>query len=140
MRCPVCKVPMIIVEHDRIELDYCTKCLGVWFDAGELELLIESMSLDAAGFNMSKILSLAEKKTKEATRRCSLCNRKMKKVAIGHESEVIIDVCPFGDGLWFDGGEVKQVVEHLLQHSSNASDADDRIVSFLGETFKASST
>lgn len=137
MRCPVCKVPMIIVEHDKIELDYCTKCLGVWFDAGELELLIESISLDAASFNMSKILSLAEKKTKEATRRCSLCNKKMRKVAIGSHPEVIIDICVQGEGLWFDGGEVGQVVQQLLDKSSSSDMAEDRMISFLGETFKS---
>ena len=46
MYCPVCKEPMIIVEHERIELDYCTTCFGVWFDAGELSLMMESMDLE----------------------------------------------------------------------------------------------
>jgi Zn-finger nucleic acid-binding protein len=93
MRCPVCKIPMIIVEHERIELDYCTKCLGVWFDAGELELLVESMNIEASDFNMQKILGLPEKKIKEAARKCSLCKKRMKKVAIGSSPEVIIDAC-----------------------------------------------
>jgi Zn-finger nucleic acid-binding protein len=36
---------MVIVEYNEIELDYCTKCRGVWFDAGKLELLLESAGL-----------------------------------------------------------------------------------------------
>jgi len=52
--CPACKVPIIVVEHEKIELDYCTTCLGVWFDAGELALLLESLDLDVGEFNVSE--------------------------------------------------------------------------------------
>jgi Zn-finger nucleic acid-binding protein len=137
MRCPVCKVPMIIVEHEKIELDYCTKCFGVWFDAGELELLVESMNIEASDFNMRKILGLPEKKIKETARKCSLCRKRMKKVAIGSSPEVIIDACTLGEGLWFDGGEVGQVIKQLLSQSSSKSSSNDRVINFLGETFKA---
>jgi len=137
MRCPVCKVPMIIVEHEKIELDYCTKCFGVWFDADELELLVESMNIEASDFNMRKILGLPEKKIKEAARKCSLCRKRMKKVAIGSSPEVIIDACTLGEGLWFDGGEVGQVIKQLISQSRSESSPNDRVINFLGETFKA---
>ena len=137
MRCPVCKVPMIIVEHEKIELDYCTKCLGVWFDAGELDLLVESMKIEASNFNMQKILGLPEKKIKEAARKCSLCRKRMKKVAIGSSPEVIIDACTLGEGLWFDGGEIGLIIKQLLSKSAKPSGAQEQVVTFLGETFKA---
>ena len=41
MICPVCKIDMIDVEYHQIELDYCIKCHGVWFDAEELGLLFD---------------------------------------------------------------------------------------------------
>ena len=41
MKCPVCKEPMIVLELDEVEIDYCTSCGGIWLDAGELDLLIE---------------------------------------------------------------------------------------------------
>jgi hypothetical protein len=128
---------MIIVEHDRIELDYCTKCLGVWFDAGELELLLESTEMHSADFNMQKILGMPERKIKEAARKCSLCGKKMKKVAIISDPEVVIDACIQGEGLWFDGGEVGQVIKHLMSQHAAASGAPDRVIDFLGETFKS---
>ena len=137
MHCPVCKEPMIIVEHERIELDYCTKCLGVWFDAGELELMLETMDLDTSKFNMDHIISLSEKRIKEAVRKCPLCRKKMKKVGIGHEPEVVIDVCPREEGLWFDGGEVGEVIKHLLDKHAAEGDAEEKVVEFLGEAFKA---
>ena len=39
MRCPVCKEPMLIIEHEAVEVDCCAACGGIWLDAGELELL-----------------------------------------------------------------------------------------------------
>lgn len=136
MRCPVCKVPMIIVEHERIELDYCTRCMGVWFDTGELELLVESTGMDSTEFNMQKILSLPEKKIKESARKCSLCRKKMKKVAIGSSPEVIIDACVLGEGLWFDGGEVIQVLDQI-KSKGPATGKQGRMIDFLGEVFQA---
>jgi len=47
MICPTCREVMIVVEQDKIELDHCTNCAGVWFDAGELELMMERMGLEA---------------------------------------------------------------------------------------------
>ena len=137
MYCPVCKDPMIVVEHEKIELDYCTTCLGVWFDAGELALLLESLDLDVGEFNVSDILTLPEKRIAEKKRRCPVCRKKMRKAAVGHEPEVVIDVCPWGEGMWFDGGEVGQVITQRLDKSSAETGAPDRVVNFLGEVFQA---
>lgn len=136
MYCPVCKDPMIIVEHERIELDYCTRCRGVWFDAGELELMLETANLDASRFNMRHILYLPEKQIKEGKRKCPLCRAKMRKVAIGCEPEVVIDACPREDGLWFDGGEVGHVIKQLLCKPPAGSAGQEPVVTFLGEVFK----
>lgn len=141
MNCPVCKGDkgaMVIVEHEQIELDYCTNCDGVWFDNGELDLLLERLNLDSSAFDMSTILSLPEKKVKEAVRKCPICRKKMRKVVVGSEPEVLIDVCPVGDGIWFDGGEVQQVIRQLVDSAPAGSDGDEKVISFLGEVFKAS--
>ena len=42
MICPVCKNPMVVLELDQIEIDHCLNCGGIWLDAGELELLLET--------------------------------------------------------------------------------------------------
>jgi len=135
--CPVCKEPMIVVEHEKIELDYCTTCLGVWFDAGELALLLESLDLEVGEFNIADIMTLPEKKIAEKKRRCPVCGKKMQKAAIGHDPEVVIDVCTWGEGMWFDGDEVGHVIRQLLDKPSTKSDAPDRVVTFLGEVFRA---
>ena len=87
---------------------------------------------------MNTILSLPEKKGKEAVRKCPVCRKKMRKVLVGLEPEVLIDVCPVGDGIWFDGGEVQQVIRQLVESVPSGTDGEGEVISFLGEVFKAS--
>ncbi len=136
MRCPVCKVPMIIVEHEKIELDYCTKCLGVWFDAGELELLAERLSLDKETLPLHEIWALPDANVSEKARRCPICRKKMRKAHIGEESKVLLDICPTQNGIWFDSGEVSQVLSQL-KSKGPATGKQGRVINFLGEVFKA---
>ncbi len=137
MICPTCHELMIVVEQDKIELDHCTSCRGVWFDAGELELMLERMGLESGALTMAQIMDLPDAETKEKKRRCPICRRKMKKVYIGKDQEVLIDVCGWGDGLWFDGGEVRQIIEQCSAKPSAKAGSEERVLSFLGDTFKA---
>jgi hypothetical protein len=41
MKCPVCNVDLLMAERQGIEIDYCPKCRGIWFDRGELDKIIE---------------------------------------------------------------------------------------------------
>jgi Zn-finger nucleic acid-binding protein len=132
--CPACKGVVVVVEYQRIELDYCTKCYGVWFDAGELSLLTERLSLQGAGLTVNEIAALPAKKVAEKPRHCPICRKNMKKVIIGSAPEVLVDVCARGDGLWFDGGEVGQVLGQLKDKHA-AADKQGRVIDFLGEVF-----
>jgi len=127
---------MIVVEHEKIELDYCVKCSGVWFDAEELELLLEAMQLEETSLSLDNILTSPEAKSAEKKRKCPICGRKMKKATVGHEPEVIIDACSWGDGLWFDSGEVGQLITQIHDKPSEKSDSQRRVITFLGEVFR----
>jgi Zn-finger nucleic acid-binding protein len=130
---------MIVVEHEKIELDYCLNCSGVWFDAEELELLLEAMQLEGTSLSLDNILSSPEAKSAEKKRNCPICGRKMKKATVGHEPAVLIDACPLGDGLWFDSKEVGLLIKQLPDKPFEKSDSDSqgRVITFLGEVFKA---
>jgi len=131
MICPVCKSDMIVVEHEQIELDYCDKCHGVWFDAGELETLLETPGLDSGDEFLDGILKAEEAATSEKKRRCPLCRHKMKKANL--EETVLVDLCPQGEGVWFDGGEVGSLIAQLARRKP---EAPHNVINFLGEVFK----
>jgi uncharacterized protein len=137
MICPVCKRDMIVVEYHNIELDYCTGCKGVWFDSGELELLLESQGLEETKLFLDNILNSPEAVSSEKKRKCPICGHKMKKTTIGEQTKILIDVCSEEHGLWFDGGEVNQLIRHLAGKHPPKGDSREEVVSFLEEVFEA---
>ena len=128
---------MIVVEYHDIELDYCNECHGVWFDSGELELLVQAMSLEGEHELFTRMLQSPDVATPEKKRKCPICNRKMKKVAVGGQPEIIVDLCGREDGIWFDGGEVVQLIKQLAGGNTVGGGLQQKIINFLGEVFQA---
>jgi Zn-finger nucleic acid-binding protein len=137
MRCPVCRHHMIVVEYHNVELDYCNNCRGVWFDSGELELLLKSYGLEEPKAFFENIFSSQETPCAEKKRKCPICGRRMKKTAIGEQPAVLIDACREKHGLWFDGGEVVQLIERLAGEQPSKRGSGEHVMSFLGEVFGA---
>jgi Zn-finger nucleic acid-binding protein len=136
VKCPVDKTGMVIIEHQGIELDYCTHCRGVWFDAGELELLLELGGLpDAAPF-LRTVKERAEAVTAEKPRACPLCGRKMKKSAVDEDSGVIVDICRDDHGIWFDHREVEQLAEALARRTPEGREASRMVLDYLHDIFQ----
>ena len=135
MICPACKHDMIVVEYHSIELDYCSNCKGVWFDSGELELLLKSQVLKESEVLSDGILDFQEATSSEEKRSCPICSGKMKKTEIGGQSEILIDACRNSHGLWFDGSEVVQLIQRLAGEHPRESDSKGRVISFLEEVF-----
>ncbi len=133
MKCPIDKSDMIVVEHEKIELDYCLRCSGVWFDSGELELLVAVLKAEGANLSYAELLTPHSAKVTEAKRKCPICGRKMDKVWLGKEPKVLIDSCPLSDGLWFDSGELQQVLREMEAPETPAS---RDVISFLGDAFQ----
>ncbi len=47
MKCPACNQDLVMSDRQGIEIDYCSKCRGVWLDRGELDKIIERSLRDA---------------------------------------------------------------------------------------------
>ena len=135
MICPVCKKDALIVEYNHIELDYCPSCGGVWFDAGELELFMESAGLENFRSYLDDIVNSPEVSTSEKKRKCPICRHKMKKTYVDEDKKNLVDICHVGDGIWFDGGEVNHLVKALIEKSPGTGASKD-VLAFVGEMFK----
>ncbi len=58
MKCPTCKdVTLVMSERQKIEIDYCPECRGVWLDRGELNKLIEKENSPATPTVAAPLLS-----------------------------------------------------------------------------------
>ena len=125
MNCVSCKEPLIVLELDQIEIDYCVECGGIWLDSGELEALLEDQS------EVQQILNaVASGKTgRQSDRKCPICNKKMIEAGIGSEPEINIDFCRYNHGIWFDKGELEGVIKYFDQKHN-------RIVKLLQDMFR----
>ncbi len=133
MICPACRHVMIVVEHQRIELDYCPNCQGAWFDSGELELWLKTTGRGDERQLLADMLNAPEAVIPEERRHCPICRQVMKKVAVSKEPAVHIDACPRGNGLWFDGGEIDALINELDKKTG----VHAPVTSFLGQVFQA---
>ncbi len=125
MKCPHCKKSMIVLELDKIELDHCLECGGIWLDGGELELL-----LDAADDKEQLLASLnIDRNAKEKRIKCPICSKKMEKALCGLQKAVRIDKCKNGDGLWFDKGELNEII------AMGTFQSDARVFDLLNDIF-----
>lgn len=127
MNCPVCKEPLVVLELEQIEIDYCTSCEGVWLDTGELELLLET---DEERNRLINLFMQAESH-KEKSYYCPICGKHMLKFHIGEQEKVLVDKCKKNHGIWFDKGELKKVVEFGSDTKRN------KIVDLLTEIFES---
>lgn len=106
MNCVVCKEPMVVLELDEVEIDHCLTCRGIWLDSGELELLLG----DPAEVNSMLAQLAANEEAASGKRRCPICRKKMEIVSVSGERPVRIDRCRKHHGLWFDSGELEEVL------------------------------
>ncbi|MDO8716631.1 MAG: zf-TFIIB domain-containing protein, partial [Dehalococcoidales bacterium] len=58
------------------------------------------------------------------------------KVTIGREPPILIDACPRGNGLWFDGGELGHLVKQVTGKPAAGADAQTPVAAFLAEVFQ----
>lgn len=126
MNCPACSNPLIILELDDIEIDYCTECEGIWLDSGELELLLEDSAKKDELLGSFK--SFTEHKERQI--KCPICEKRMNKVLVDSVQKITLDQCPNKCGLWFDKGELLEVV------TLGSGEEDNKVIKLLQEMFE----
>jgi len=115
---------MIVLEIQQVEVDHCVGCGGTWLDGGELELLLDG------ALNRDELMKrMVAEKSAEAPRRCPICDKKMDKVACGTTRHVLVDKCGRGHGVWFDRGELREVIAQGEFHGEN------RVYALLNDVF-----
>jgi Zn-finger nucleic acid-binding protein len=127
MICPACENQMVVLELDQIEIDHCLHCGGIWLDAGELELLLDT---DEDRERLKSFL-IEDDSVKEKKYPCPICNKKMTKVFVGEEKKILIDKCKKNHGLWLDKGELEDVIELSSQNR------EGKIIHLLKQMFES---
>jgi len=117
--CPVCSVHLKTVNlgvNGNFLVERCVECLGLFFDPGELEALLDYSVKNVFEINRSRLelLKLSEQTNGRVATyvKCPICSKMMNRINFGTRSGVVIDRCK-EHGVWLDAGELRQLCEWM---------------------------
>jgi hypothetical protein len=138
VQCPACHQDQVIVEYRGVELDVCLEGCGVWFDGQEVRQLFEAAGVPDRLHDLEGRFTALEDGPPGPKRRCPRCRATMPHVGVaGASGQVVLDRCPRGHGLWFDRGELEDVLAADEQEGEAPAFAE--IKEFLGRFASGSS-
>lgn len=116
--CPRCDIPLQTLnlkKGEKFYIERCGQCMGLFFDTNELEALLEQsvsnvFHIDQKRLNMINKELYHRDPSQNNYVKCPVCRDYMKRTNFGAKSGVIMDTCA-KDGVWLDGGELKQLLE-----------------------------
>jgi Zn-finger nucleic acid-binding protein len=99
------------VTYADVKVDRCTRCQGIWFDGVTYRSLKKakgSESIDtgsaATGKKMDELRDVL----------CPVCRTVLETKPDLYQPHIHYDVCPNGDGVYFDAGEFRDFVKEDL--------------------------
>lgn len=115
--CPICKTPMACLnlgtQDKPFFIERCEQCLGLFFDPGELDLLVRNHSQGVFNIDALRLDTLRQENAKNnapvSYRACPVCQKLMNRQNYGNRSGVVIDRCR-DHGVFLDGGELKRIL------------------------------
>ena len=117
--CPRCRktlnAVLLRVGTDRIEIDRCDACHGLFFDPREVDAVLNSIETRDGEVDHRQLLTLIEQETptgdfeEVAYLPCPDCGQLMHRRQFGQQSGVIVDTCR-DHGKWLDGGELRRLI------------------------------
>jgi Zn-finger nucleic acid-binding protein len=117
--CPRCCTRLRTLDlkiNGRFLIERCNECLGLFFDPGELEVLLEASVSNVFTINRSRLDTInAAKRSNDygvSYIKCPTCSKLMNRVNFGTKSGVIVDRCT-DHGVWLDGGELRHLFEWM---------------------------
>lgn len=106
MNCPKCQAPLEKVTYQTVELEQCSYCQGLWFDAQEVEILKTVAGAEAIDTGDPKVGD-EYNQTDEVL--CPHCQTQMTKMVDAEQSHIHFEKCPVCYGVWLDAGEFKDL-------------------------------
>ena len=115
--CPDCDIPLQTIDlqvEGKFYIERCDRCLGLFFDPGELEALMDRSVSNVFSIDRKRLYALVREQTngpkKIAYRKCPVCRQLMNRINFGTRSGVIVDQCRT-HGAWLDSGELKRLLD-----------------------------
>lgn len=115
--CPTCAIPLHTIDitagSEHFYIEQCDRCMGYFFDHGELAAILNGTIQESLTVNYDKLNTLAVEYSLEnevVYKKCPVCSEFMNRKNFGTRSGVVVDICK-DHGIWLDGGELKKLME-----------------------------
>jgi len=106
MRCPKCRADMEQVVYEGTEIDRCTICNGIWFDAGEIDILRDKQTAAAIDIGDAR----TGKQSNAIDRyQCPRCSGDMLRVVDPQQTHIWYETCGSCSGSFLDAGELRDL-------------------------------
>ena len=106
MRCPKCRADMQQIMIDGTEIDRCSACHGLWFDAGELSKFSNKEA--AAALDIGDVTT-GKKQNEIEHYRCPRCAGPMNRLVDPKQPHIWFERCGSCHGSYFDAGELSDL-------------------------------
>jgi Zn-finger nucleic acid-binding protein len=116
MECPNDKEYLERCLFHEVEVDYCPKCLGIWFDKDELKLAKNDKDKNLNWLDVDLWRDKGRFKVMRVNKFCPVCRAGLVEINYD-ESKTKVDYCKMCQGVWLDRGEFKQIINYLKNKS-----------------------
>ena len=99
------------VTYAGVTVHRCTRCQGIWFDGATYRTLKKAPGADSIDTGSAKV---GHKNDAMTGVLCPVCHTVMEVKPDLYQPHIHYDVCPVGDGVYFDAGEFRDFVKEDL--------------------------
>lgn len=115
-QCFSCKQNLERALLYNVEVDYCPKCFGLWFDKDELRLAKDKADENIKWLDIDLWADDSKFKITKGDKLCPIDRLPLYELEYG-DSGIKIDLCIICNGVWLDRGEFKQIINYLKQRT-----------------------
>ena len=99
------------IDYEGTEIDRCTICKGIWFDAGEIEALKNKKAAKAIDIGDDRVGKQANTMDNY---QCPRCSGAMVRVVDPQQTHIWYETCSSCNGSYLDAGELKDLANTTI--------------------------
>lgn len=141
MICPIDKIKLERALVAETEVDYCPKCLGLWFEEDELRQAKDVKDRNLRWLDIDLWKDDEKFRISPGQKLCPSCRLPLYEAQYG-SSKIKVDLCNLCHGVWLDRGEFKKIIQYLQQEADREilDNYLKNLISEFGEIFQGPET
>ncbi len=120
MVCPLCNIKLHNALLSGVDIDYCPRCYGLWFEEDELQSAKDEKDRNLRWLDIDLWRDKTRFRISRQHKLCPFDRMPLYEVRYG-DSIVKVDVCNLCHGVWLDRGEFKGIIAYLQEKGEHAT-------------------